>query len=232
MVKLRYIGHSAVQLRSGDHEVVIDPFVMNNPKAAVELDELQPSHVIVTHAHGDHWGDAAEIARRTGATIVSSAEIAGHAARLGVKSHGMNTGGRRVFAFGAVTFTIAFHSSSFDDGRYGGMPMGVIVEMGGLRVYHAGDTALFSDMRLIGRNGLDVALLPIGDNFTMGPSDAIEAIKLLEPRLVIPIHYDTFPLIAQDALAFKARVEAETAARCTPLQPGESIELPQGVRAS
>lgn len=225
-MRLRYLGHSAVQLLAGDHEILIDPFVSHNPKATIGIEELNPSYIVVTHAHGDHWGDTSDIAGRTGATVVSSAEIAGYAGRLGVKGHGMNTGGRHEFNFGAVTFTQAFHSSSFDDGTYGGMPMGVIIEIEGLRVYHAGDTALFSDMRLIGRRGLDVALVPIGDNFTMGPDDAIEAVKLLEPKLVIPIHYDTFPLIAQDGQAFKARVEAETSAYCTPLKPGESVELP------
>ena len=225
-VRLRYLGHSAVQLLAGDDEILIDPFVTGNPKAVVGVDELDPSHIVVTHAHGDHWGDAADIARRGGATIVSNAEIAGYARRLGVKAHGMNTGGRHQFGFGTVTITQTLHSSSFDDGTYGGMPMGVIVEIGGLRVYHAGDTALFSDMRFIGGRGLDVALLPIGDNFTMGPDDAIEAVKLLEPKLVIPIHYDTFPLIAQDGAAFAARLEAETTARCAPLRPGDSVELP------
>jgi len=225
-MRLRYVGHSAVQLLSGDHEVLIDPFVSQNPKATVGVDELHPSHIVVTHAHGDHWGDTPAIARRTGATVVSNAEIAGYAGRLGLKSHGMNTGGRHEFNFGAVTFTQAFHSSSFDDGSYGGMPMGVVIEIDGLRLYHAGDTALFSDMLLIGRRGLDVALVPIGDNFTMGPDDAIEAVKLLQPRLVIPIHYGTFPVIAQDGQAFRARVEGETTARCAPLVPGEYVELP------
>ena len=224
-MKLRYIGHSAVQLQAGGHEIVIDPFVSSNPRATIGIHELEPSHIIITHAHGDHWGDAPEIARRSGATIVSSAEIAGYASQLGIKSHGMNVGGRHEFGFGAVTFTQAFHSSSFDDGTYGGMPMGVVIEMGGLRVYHAGDTALFSDMRLIGRHGLDVALLPIGDNFTMGPADALEAVKLLAPKLVIPIHFGTFPVIAQDADAFKVAVEEKTAARCVLLEPGESLEL-------
>jgi len=226
VLKLRYIGHSAVQLITAGHEVLIDPYVSQNPAATIAVDELKPSHILVTHAHGDHWGDTPDIARRTGATVVSSAEIAGYAKRRGVESHGMNTGGRHQFSFGAVTFTQAFHSSSFDDGTYGGMPMGVLIEMAGLRLYHAGDTALFSDMSLIGRRGLDVAMLPIGDNYTMGPDDAVEAVKLLGPKLVIPIHYDTFPFIAQDGAAFKVRVEAETTARCLPLRPGESVELP------
>ena len=225
-MRLRYIGHSAVQLTSGEHDVLIDPFVTNNPRATISADELEPSHIVITHAHGDHWGDTPAIAKRTGATVISSAEIAAYAAGLGLSAHGMNTGGRHEFPFGSVRFTIAFHSSSFDDGTYGGMPMGTVVEIGGVRVYHAGDTALFGDMRLIGRLGLDVALLPIGDNYTMGPDDAIEAVKLLEPKLVIPIHYATMPLLAQDGKAFKARVESETSSACAPLEPGESIELP------
>ena len=225
-MKLRYLGHSGVQLTAGEHDVLIDPFLTGNPKAAASAADLEPTHIVVTHAHGDHWGDTPDIARRSGATVVSCAEIAAHAARLGLTAHGMNTGGRHEFEFGSVRLTVAFHSSSFDDGRYGGMPNGVVIEIGGVRVYHAGDTALFSDMRLIGRLGLDVALLPIGDNYTMGPDDAIEAVKLLEPGLVIPIHYDTMPLLAQDAALFKSRVEAETSARCAPLAPGDSIDLP------
>lgn len=225
-MRLRYLGHSAVQLSGGGHEVLIDPFISHNPKATVGSDELNPTHIVITHAHGDHWGDTEEIARRTGATVVATAEIARYAERHGLSGHGMNTGGSHRFEFGTVTFTPAFHSSSFDDGTYGGMPLGVVLEMEGVRLYHAGDTALFSDMRLIGRRGLDVALLPIGDNYTMGPVDALEAVKLLEPRIVVPIHYDTMPLIAQDGNAFKAMVEAQTGARCLPLKPGESVELP------
>lgn len=224
-MRLRYLGHSAVELLAGDHALLIDPFLSHNPKAAVAPTDVSPSHIVVTHAHGDHWGDTEALAGRTGATVISNAEIAGYAGKKGLKGHGMNTGGRHEFAFGAVTFTLAFHSSSFDDGTYGGMPMGAVIEIGGVRVYHAGDTALFSDMSLIGRRGLDVALLPIGDNFTMGPDDAIEAVKLLQPKLVIPIHYDTFPLIAQDGAEFKTKVEAATGADCAPLLPGDFIEL-------
>ena len=224
-VALRYLGHSAVELGAGGHVVLIDPFITHNPAAPVKQEELSPTFIVVTHAHGDHWGDTEALSRRSGAVVISSAEISGHASSLGLQAHGMNLGGSHAFDFGRVRFTPAWHSSSFGDGRYGGMPMGVVLEMGGVRLYHAGDTALFSDMGLIGARGLDVALLPIGDNYTMGPDDAIEAVKLLKPRRVIPIHFNTFPLIAQDAAEFKRRVEAETEAWCTPLAPGESLQL-------
>ena len=211
-MKLRYLGHSGVSLEVAvggrGFEVVIDPFVTGNPKRGVELASLRPDYVLVTHAHGDHWGDTPALAKEHGATVVGTAEVATYAGGLGLRSHGMNVGGRHEFGFGAVRLTPAWHSSSFPDGTYGGMPTGMVLEVGGLRLYHAGDTGLFSDMRLIGRLGLDVALLPIGDNYTMGPDDALEAVELLEPRLVVPIHYDTFPLLKQDAAAFARRVES------------------------
>lgn len=224
-MKLRFLGHAGVQLSAEDSEVVIDPFVTSHPRTPVKLAELSPDLIVLTHAHGDHWGDTEEIARQSGATVVSSAEIAGYAQARGLSAHGMNIGGAHDFDGCRVKFTPAWHSSSFPDGSYGGMPMGVVLELGGKRVYHAGDTALFSDMRLIGRAGLDVALLPIGDNFTMGPEDALEAVELLQPRLVIPIHYDTFAVIEQDAAAFARAVREKTAADCRPLEPGEAFEL-------
>jgi L-ascorbate metabolism protein UlaG (beta-lactamase superfamily) len=224
-MRLRYLGHSGIQLRDGEHEVVVDPFITNNGPTPVGLDELEPETIVLSHAHGDHYGDTPALAERSGATVVSSAEIAGYVGQRGMKGHGMNIGGHHAFAFGRVGFTPAWHSSSFPDGTYGGMPMGILLDMGGLRIYHAGDTALFSDMRLIGRKGLDIALVPIGDNFTMGPDDALEAVKLLAPKRVIPVHYNTFPVIEQDANAFKARVEQETDAECLVLQPGDGLEL-------
>lgn len=228
-MNLQFLGHSGIRLRASDtngrYEVVIDPFLAHNPATPVKPGDLRPSHIVITHAHGDHWGDTETIARASGATVVSSAEIANYAERKGLQGHGMNVGGSHRFDFGSVRFTPAWHSSSFPDGTYGGMPMGVVIEMGGLRVYHAGDTALFTDMRLIGRLGLDVAMLPIGDNYTMGPEDALEAVRLLAPKRVIPIHYDTFPLLKQDAEAFRRRVEDETDATCIVLKPGEDVEL-------
>lgn len=228
-MNLQYLGHSGVRLRAADtngrYEVVIDPYLSKNPSTPVKPADLRPSHIVVTHAHGDHWGDTEDIARASGATVVSSAEIARYAERKGLQGHGMNIGGAHRFDFGTVRFTPAWHSSSFPDGTYGGMPMGVVLEIGGLRLYHAGDTGLFSDMRLIGRLGLDVALLPIGDNYTMGPDDALEAVRLLAPKRVVPIHYDTFALLKQDAAAFRRRVEEETDAACTVLRPGEAVDL-------
>jgi len=224
-MNLRYLGHSAVQLVGDAVELVIDPFVSGQAEPVVSLEELAPDLIVLSHAHGDHWGDTEELARANDATVVSSAEIAGHAGALGLASHAMNTGGARDFGGCKIKFTPAFHSSSFPDGSYGGMPMGVVIEIDGLRCYHAGDTALFSDMRLIGRGGLDVALLPIGDNFTMGPEDALEAVELLQPKLVVPIHYNTFPVIEQDGEAFARQVRERTSADCRPLRPGEGLSL-------
>ena len=224
-MQLTFLGHSAVRLHIGEYELVIDPFLSGNAMASIGPDDVAPSYIVLTHAHGDHIGDTESIATRVGATVVSSFEIASYFAARDIAAHGMNPGGGYDFPFGRITFTPAWHSSSFPDGTYGGMPMGVVVAAEGKRLYHAGDTALFSDMALIGRHGLDVALLPIGDNFTMGPDDALEAVRLLKPKQVIPIHYDTFDVIRQDAAAFKRRVEAETDARCLPLLPGEELEV-------
>src|SRR5690606_32103608 len=164
-MKLRYLGHSAVQLQAGGVEVLIDPFISGNPHAPVALAEVAPDYIVITHAHGDHWGDTEALAEEHGAKVVGSAEIADYAAARGLDSHGMNVGGSWDFGPFRVKFTPAWHSNSFPDGTYGGMPMGAVLEIGGKRVYHAGDTALFSDMKLIGRGGLDLAMLPIGGNF-------------------------------------------------------------------
>jgi L-ascorbate metabolism protein UlaG (beta-lactamase superfamily) len=231
-MKITFLGHAAVSLRLGEHEVLIDPFLTGNPQAAATATSLAPQTIVITHAHADHVGDAVAIARHSGARIVSAVEIVAKLERDGgdgVALLGANIGGRVAMPFGALRFTPAWHSSGFADGDYGGMPMGVIVEIGDRRVYHAGDTGLFGDMALIGRHGLDVALLPIGGHFTMDPGEALEAVRLLRPRHVIPIHYGTFPLIEQDAHAFADAVadlggEAGGAV-AHPLAPGEALEL-------
>jgi len=224
-VILKYLGQSGFSLQLGEHSVLIDPFLTGNALAQDKPEDFSPSHILLTHGHADHYGDTEAIAGRSGATVVSSAEIAAYVGQKGLTGHGMNVGGGFAFPFGRVKFTPAWHSNSLPDGTYGGMPMGILLKAEGKRVYHAGDTALFSDMALIGRGGLDLALLPIGDNFTMGPSDALEAVKLLEPKMVVPIHYNTFEVIRQDPEAFRGAVERETESRAQVLKPGEQLEL-------
>jgi L-ascorbate metabolism protein UlaG (beta-lactamase superfamily) len=227
-MKLTFLGHATFQLDLDGHEVLIDPFLSGNPVAPIGPEAVNPSHIVLTHGHADHYGDTEAIARRCGSTVISSVETVNYLSKKEIAGHAMNVGGSMTFPFGRLTFTPAWHSNSLPDGTYGGMPMGVIIEAEGKRIYHAGDTSLFGDMQLIGRGGLDVALLPIGDNFTMGPDSALEAIQLLKPKLVIPIHYNTFELINQDANAFKTRVEsakAVTQTSCLLLAPGEHLEL-------
>lgn len=224
-MKFTYYGHSTFHLEAQGHSILIDPFISDNPHTELSPETFSPSHIILTHAHGDHIGDTEAIAKRSGATIISSFEIANYYSAKDLNTHGMNPGGRYTFPFGTVNFTPAWHSSSFPDGSYGGMPMGVVIESGGKRAYHAGDTALFSDMSLIGKGGLDAAFLPIGDNFTMGPEDALEAVKLLNAKYVVPIHYNTFDLIKQDPEAFKNAVAQETSSTCKVLEAGEVLSL-------
>ncbi|HEX7003072.1 MAG TPA: metal-dependent hydrolase [Trueperaceae bacterium] len=224
-MRLTYLGHSAVHVETGDYSLLIDPFISGNPLASVDVDELTPDYILITHAHGDHVGDAVRIAKRSGATVVGMVEICRALKPQGVGTHGMNIGGFFGFPFGRVKLTPAWHSSSFDDGRYGGMPTGIVLEAEGKRVYHAGDTGLFGDMQLIGSLGLDLAFLPIGGNYTMGPEEALEAAKLLRAERVVPIHYDTFDLICQDPQAFARSVTAAGAGECLPLQPGGTVEL-------
>ncbi|HYM71179.1 MAG TPA: metal-dependent hydrolase [bacterium] len=226
MATLTYYGHSAWALETKGTMVLIDPFLTGNPLAPVTAADLRPSFIVLTHAHGDHYGDTVELAKRAGATVIANFEIVNYAQKQGVaNAHPLHIGGAHTFPFGRVKLTVAFHGSSFPDGTYGGMPAGVLFEIEGKRLYDAGDTALFSDMRLIGEDGLDVALLPIGDNFTMGPEDAVKAAKLLGARTVIPQHYNTWPLIAQDPQLFKRLVEASTASTVAALKPGERFEI-------
>jgi L-ascorbate metabolism protein UlaG (beta-lactamase superfamily) len=187
---------------------------------------VEVDYVLISHGHDDHLGDGVEIARRTGATVISNHEICRWLGEQGVeKRHTLHIGGGYDFPFGRVKLTIAHHGSMLPDGSYGGNPAGFLLTLAGKKIYHACDTGLFYDMKLIGEEGLDLAILPIGDNYTMGPDDALRAVKLLEPKVVIPIHYDTFDLIRQDPQSFARRVEAETPARVVILRPGESHRL-------
>jgi L-ascorbate metabolism protein UlaG (beta-lactamase superfamily) len=225
-VSITWLGHSAFFLDIDGHPLLFDPFLTDNPLAAASADEVDAELILLSHAHGDHLGDTVDIARRTGAKVVSNAEIAKWMTRHDVNAHAQNTGGSYNHGFVTVKQTIAFHSSSFPDGSYGGDPNGFIVTTtNGVRLYFAGDTALFSDMQLIGDERLDVAILPIGDNFTMGPDDALKAVNLLRPRIVIPMHYNTFPAITVDASGWANRVNSVTNATPVVLDPGGSYTL-------
>lgn len=225
MVKATWHGHATVSLEADGHTLLIDPWFDGNPAAVSDGSKLDPDFIIVTHGHADHVGDVATTARRSGARLISSPEICDWFGAQGVEdSAAMNIGGWTRFPFGRIRFTPAWHSSSLPDGTYGGMPMGVVIELAGRRIYHAGDTALFSDMKLIGNEGLDLAFLPIGSNFTMDPVQAAEAAELLRPGTVVPIHYNTFPPIRQDAAAFSELLAAKGIG-CRVLAAGEALEF-------
>ena len=207
-MRLTYLGHSCFLVETAKARLILDPFLNDNPAAKIKAADIQCDYVLVSHGHEDHSGDALEIAKKNDATIVANYEIAEYFTAKGAKTHGMNPGGGFNFPFGRVKLTLAHHTSSVEAGLrpvYLGVPCGLLVQADGKTLYHAGDTALFMDMQLIGRAGIDVALLPIGDNFTMGPDDAIDALDFLRPKVAVPIHYNTWPIIAQDPAAFAAR---------------------------
>jgi L-ascorbate metabolism protein UlaG (beta-lactamase superfamily) len=229
VLTLTYIGHSAFAMNDGTHSVLVDPFITGNPAAVQSSQEFSPQTILLTHAHNDHMGDTVPIAKRVGSHVIALFEIANWVASKGVaKTTGGNLGGTIQFEGGTVKFTQAWHTSSYQD-EHGihaiTPPAGLVVRFGGKTIYFAGDTCLFSDMKLIGEEGLDVAVIPIGDAFTMGPPDALRAIEFLQPKIVIPCHFNTFPPIQQDADVFKREAEERTGVRCLPLKPGESIDL-------
>lgn len=210
-MQLTFYGHSCFLLETGTHRIIIDPFLSGNPKAPLTAEQVQCDFILVSHGHGDHLGDAVALAQRNNAMIIANYEIATYCAKQGAKTHGMNIGGSHQFSFGKVKLTIAHHGSGLqtEDGfLYLGNPAGFIIQAGGKTVYHSGDTGLFMDMQLLGQmNQIDVALLPIGDNFTMGVDDAVKAVEFLKPRVVIPMHYNTWDLIATDANNFAQKVQ-------------------------
>lgn len=223
---LTWLGHAALQLQIGETFILVDPYLSGNPQAAKTAAEVQADYILVTHGHGDHVGDTVSIAKRTGATAISNAEISTWLAKQGIKTHGQHLGGGFKYPFGYLKMTFALHGSALPDGSYGGNPGGFLLTTpDGKKVYMAGDTGLFGDMQFIGAEGLDLAVLPIGDNYTMGPEDALKAVKLLQPKVVIPIHFNTFELIQQDAGAWATMVEKETKTSVRLLKPGQSIEF-------
>lgn len=227
--QLTWYGHAAWLVESGVQRIVVDPFFDSNPSSPVKSKQISADFVLVTHGHFDHLADAAEIANRCGATVVSNFEICEwFSKKQSVKNtQPMNLGGTIGLPFGRVKSTIAHHSSELPDGSYGGNPGGFLLMLRetGHRIYFAGDTALFLDMQFIGSGGLDLAVLPIGDRFTMGPDDSIAATQLLKPKFAAPSHFNTWPPIAQDANAWAARVRSETKSEPLVLQPGGKITL-------
>lgn len=224
---VRWLGHAAMAIETAGVHVLVDPFLTGNPKAAITADKVHADFILISHGHGDHVGDSIAIAQRTGATIISNYEISVWLENQGIKkTHGQQHGGGFNHPFSRVKLTLAFHGSALPDGSNGGNPCGFLIYLkDGKKIYHAADTGLFGDMRLIGEEGIDLAVLPIGDNYTMGPDDAVRAVKFIQPKKVIPIHYDTFPIIAQDANAWAAKVRAETSATPVVLQPGQGIDV-------
>ncbi len=230
MVTIRYLGHAAFALEAEGRQVLVDPFLTGNPLAAAKPDEFNPVAILLTHAHNDHVGDTLDIAKRSGATVIATHELATYLGAQGAgNAIGANHGGTVRFEGGSVKFVPAWHTSSYQagDGTFvaPGVPAGLVVRFGGKTLYFAGDTCLFSDMQLIGEEGLDVAIVPIGDHFTMGPTDAARAVSYLKPKVVIPCHYNTFPPIQQDPDAFKKMVDEQGQATCVVLRPGESYAV-------
>lgn len=228
-MKLTYYGHSAFQIETGGTTILVDPFITGNKHAEgiVEPDDLNPDVIMLTHAHGDHWGDTPGIAKRTGAQVVGNFEVTNYVS----EKHGhdnvqpMNTGGSWTFDWGRAKQTYARHSSSFPDGTYGGNPNGYVFEIEGKTIYDLGDTSPFAEMEWIGADlDIDLALMPIGDCFTMGPRDAVRAARMIQPTLSIPIHYDTFPYIEIDVGEWERLME-EAGFKTRVLTPGETLEL-------
>jgi len=225
--QITFYGHGTFGIKIGSYQLLIDPFLSDNPQTKVGPDEVDPDYLLITHGHGDHVGDALKIIKRTGAKVIANAEVARWLAKEGGgEVHAQHIGGGYHHPFGYLKLTLAVHGSSLPDGSYGGMPAGLLITTpDGEKIYFAGDTGLFAGMALIGEEGIDLAALPIGDNYTMGPDDALRAVKMIQPKVVIPAHYNTWPLIAQDPNAWKERVEAETTSQVRIMKPDTTLDF-------
>lgn len=225
MDKLIYHGHSFIELKITDYTVYIDPFIEGNPLCDIKLKDAKCDYLILTHGHADHFGSTIELSKDKNVTVIATAELSYYLSARDVKSHAMNLGGSYNFPFGKVKLTLAYHSSSTPDGTYAGDPAGVLINTGSKNIFHAGDTALFYDMKLIGEMcKIDYAMLPIGDNFTMGIDDAVKAAEFLNAGNIIPIHYNTFDVIKADTDEFKRKIES-IGKKCNVLKAGEEIKL-------
>lgn len=225
MAKLTYLSHSGWLVENSKHTIAIDPFLEGNPSAQMEAAEIDADFIVVTHAHGDHLGDSIPMAKANNGTIISNFEIANYCTAQGANAHPMYIGGARMFSFGRVKLTHALHGSSFPDGSYGGNPAGVLLTLDGKTIYHTGDTGLFSDMKLIGElDSIDIMLVNIGDNFTMGIDDAVKAVEFVNPKMVIPMHYKTFDVIDVDPDEFIHKI-VEKGFNGLMLKTGESFEF-------
>lgn len=225
-IKITWYGHAAVGLDFEKYKLLVDPYFTGNPAAKTTADKVSADYILVTHGHFDHVGDAAAIAKRTGAMVISNFEIAEWMRKQGVQNtHEQHIGGGHEFPFGYLKLTPALHGSGLPDGTNGGNPVGFLLTLkDGKKIYIVGDTGLFTDMKLIGQEGIELAFVPIGDNYTMGPEDAYKAVEFIQPKHVIPVHYNTWELIAQDAGKWAERV-AKLGVKVHVLKPGDSLTI-------
>ncbi len=224
-MKITYHGHAFIQLENEGNSVVIDPFITDNPLCKIKPNDVKCNFIILTHGHSDHYGDTIEVAKKNDALVIATFELAEHVGKSGINVHHMNLGGGYDFPFGRLKLTLAHHSSSAPDGSYTGEAGGALISMDGKTVYHAGDTALFYDMKLLGEmNKIDYAFLPIGDNFTMGIDDAVKAAEFVNASTVTPVHYNTFDVIKANPEDFRKKIES-IGIKCNIMSPGDIVEL-------
>ncbi len=225
-IKITWFGHAFFMIETQKTTILIDPFIEGNRLCPISVKDAKADYICITHGHGDHLGNAVEIAKKNGSTIISNPEICSWLEKKGAKKiHSMQIGGSFQFPWGKLKMTLALHSSPMPDGSYGGNPAGLIFSIGDQKIYHAGDTGLFGDMKLIGDEKIDMAMLPIGDNYTMGTEDAIKALSLIKPANVIPMHFNTFDIIKQNPVHWIEEVNASGLSKAIQLSPGESFDL-------